>query len=449
MSFASLENRQTFESLSDLILRVNEHFDFEDYVVVILRKKKFELDVIRKTWLICDRDERIRESQDQNRRHIASKSIECSFFMIVKRLNDFDDSSWLLKVINSKHNHFFSLVDAHFVLRKMTMTFEVKNEISCQLIVQIASSQIISSLRIIDFIIDWDNMNLENSRIINFMFKSRDIYNMKAQLRREAFDLLTLIQALIQELNRDDWTYDLQKDENNQVTHLFFSKESSQSLLKKNFEILIMNCIYKSNKYKMSLLIISDQTTLHINFYVTFCFMTQKTIADYFWVLNQLKALYNQLKILNSITIVIDMKRDLMQAISVIFSDTNHLFCLWHININVVVNCKRNFDINETWNVFFFAWKSMIYFHTKEKYEKNWKIFLVRMFHFISNWWSICKAFTSTIFASALSNALRIVFYILTLSQHLEMRTIMQCWSVVWDYSSKISKRWWMTSVYY
>ncbi len=41
------------------------------------------------------------------------------------------------------------------------------------------------------------------------MFKSRDIYNMKVQLRREIFDFLTLIQALIQELNRDDWTYDL------------------------------------------------------------------------------------------------------------------------------------------------------------------------------------------------------------------------------------------------
>jgi hypothetical protein len=129
--------------------------------------------------------------------------------MIVKRLNDFDDFSWFLKVINSRHNHFFSLVDAHFVLRKMTMTFEIKNEIFRQLIVQIASSQIISNLRITDSIIDWNDTNSENSRIINFMFKSRDIYNMKVQLRREIFDFLTLIQALIQELNRDDWTYDL------------------------------------------------------------------------------------------------------------------------------------------------------------------------------------------------------------------------------------------------
>ncbi len=132
-----------------------------------------------------------------------------------------------------------------------------------------------------------------------------------------------------------------------------------------------MNRIYKINKYKMSSLIISDQTTLHINLYVNFCFMTQKTIAGYFWMLNQLKALYNQLKIFNSITIVIDMKRDLMQTINVIFPNTNHFLCLWHININVVVNCKQSFNISETWNDFFSAWKSIMYSHSKEKYEKN------------------------------------------------------------------------------
>ncbi len=160
-------------------------------------------------------------------------------------------------------------------------------------------------------------------------------------------------------------------------------------------------------------------------------FMTQKTIADYFWILNQLKAFYNQLKIFNSITIVIDMKRDLMQAINVIFSDTNYLLCLWHININVVVNCKRNFDINEAWNVFFSAWNRWYILIRKRNMKRIEKSFLVRMLHLISNWWSICKASTSTIFVSALSNALRIVFYILTLSQHLEMKAIMQCWSVV------------------
>ncbi len=48
ISLASFEDEQTFESLKDLILRVNEHVDSRDYAVVLARIKKFKLDVTRK-----------------------------------------------------------------------------------------------------------------------------------------------------------------------------------------------------------------------------------------------------------------------------------------------------------------------------------------------------------------------------------------------------------------
>ncbi len=262
------------------------------------------------------------------------------------------------------------------MLRKMTMTSEIKSEISRQLIVQIASSQILSSLRVEDSITEFDDWeNSENLRIINLMFKSRDIYNVKAQLRREILDSLTSIQVLIQELDRDAWMYALQKNDDNQITHLFFSKESSQSILKKNYEVLIMNCIYKTNRYKMSLLIISDQTCLHTIFYVAFCFMTQKTIVDYAWVLKQLRALYAQLNISHSHVIIIDMKKNLMRAIDTIFSDANHLLCLWHINTNVLANCKRDFVDKDAWNAFFDAWKTIVYSSSEEEFSKTWREF--------------------------------------------------------------------------
>jgi hypothetical protein len=126
--------------------------------------------------------------------------------------------------------------------------------------------------------------------------------------------------------------------------HIFFNKKSSQNIFKKNFEILIMNCTYKTNRYKMSWMIINDQTCLHITFYVTFCFMTQKMIDDYIWILKQLKVLYVKLNLNLSIVIIIDMKRDLMKAIDTIFSNANQFLCLWHVNTNVLANCKRDFD---------------------------------------------------------------------------------------------------------
>jgi hypothetical protein len=191
------------------------------------------------------------------------------------------------------------------------------------------------------------------------MIKSRDIYNLKTKLRREFLELLSSIQALIRELNQENWTYAMQKNHENHITHLFFVKMSSEILLKINYEVLIMNCTYKTNRYKLSLLIISEQIAMHINFYVTFCFMQTKITTDYSWILQQLRALYAKLKLFDSIVIVTNMKRELMIVIDLNFSDVNHLLCLWHINHNVMINCKRAFDTKEEWDIFFADWKKV------------------------------------------------------------------------------------------
>ncbi len=73
----------------------------------------------------------------------------------------------------------------------------------------------------------------------------------------------------------------MQKNEKNQITHFFFVKTCFKSILQINFEILMMNVIYKTNRYKMLLFIISEQIALHINFYVAFCFMISEISIDY------------------------------------------------------------------------------------------------------------------------------------------------------------------------
>jgi hypothetical protein len=83
------------------------------------------------------------------------------------------------------------------------MNADVKNDVSRQLKVQTTSSQIISSLLIENFITNIANIDSENSQLINSMIKSRNIYNLKAKLRRESLESLSSIQALICELNQE------------------------------------------------------------------------------------------------------------------------------------------------------------------------------------------------------------------------------------------------------
>jgi hypothetical protein len=157
--------------------------------------------------------------------------------------------------------------------------------------------------------LDDSKYDLENSVIIS-LFKFRDIYNLKTKFRRESLRFFISIQALIRELKQEDWTYAIQKDQETRIIHFFFVKNISKILLKNNYEILVMNCTYKTNRYKMSLLIISEQTSMHINFYVAFCFMQKEIIADYLWILQQLKALYAKLKFFELLVIMTNMKRD-------------------------------------------------------------------------------------------------------------------------------------------
>jgi len=54
-----------------------------------------------------------------------------------------------------------------------------------------------------------------------------------------------------------------------------------QRLLHNYLEILIINCIYKTNKYKMFLLIIIEVTCLNIFFFVVFYFIKSKNFNNY------------------------------------------------------------------------------------------------------------------------------------------------------------------------
>jgi hypothetical protein len=80
---------------------------------------------------------------------------------------------------------------------------EIRDDVSRQLKVQTTSSQIISSLRILDST-SASFLDSKNPEIINSMIKSRDIYNLKAKLRRESLESLSSIQALIRELNQEN-----------------------------------------------------------------------------------------------------------------------------------------------------------------------------------------------------------------------------------------------------
>ncbi len=91
----------------------------------------------------------------------------------------------------------------------MIITSNIKSEISRQLIVQIAFSKILFSLRLSHAESSNNRMiNSNDNRMINSndnsLIRSRDVYNLKTELRRNELDSLSSMQALMNQLNTND-----------------------------------------------------------------------------------------------------------------------------------------------------------------------------------------------------------------------------------------------------
>jgi hypothetical protein len=61
----------------------------------------------------------------------------------------------------------------------------------------------------------------------------------------------------------------------------------------------------------------------------------------------------------------------LITEIDLEFPETDHLLCQWHVNINVVKNCKKHFWTKEEWDRFYAAWQSLLNSRIDEEYNGN------------------------------------------------------------------------------
>ena len=161
ISLVFFEDKQTFESLKDLILCVNKHAGERGYAIVLTCTKKLKLKVIQKAWLIYNQRGRIRGLQGQEKRHISSRANKYSFSLIAKRF-DSNTDPWLLKIANAEHNHKPTLAGAHSVHRKVTLNERARANISHALTIQSTTSQILSSFCLSDSTTGMDD-NYKNS----------------------------------------------------------------------------------------------------------------------------------------------------------------------------------------------------------------------------------------------------------------------------------------------
>ena len=134
---------------------------------------------------------------------------------------------------------------------------------------------------------------------------------------------------------------------------------------------ILLDCTYKTSKFRMPLLSIVGQTWMNSTFYLAFVYLSAEGKTDYIWALEQLRNMLVQT------TDVLVTDRDLAPAgaIKEIFPDGAHLLCKWHIEKSVLANCKKEFGTTEEWEEFLESWTNVCRFKTIANYDAGWSAF--------------------------------------------------------------------------
>lgn len=119
----------------------------------------------------------------------------------------------------------------------------------------------------------------------------QDIYNCIAKSKRALCEGQSTIQALANELDSQGFWSRIQLDQARRVTAVLFAHPESLAYLQAYPELLILDCTYKTNKYKMPLLDMIGVDACQRSFCIAFAFLSGEAEEDFIWALDRLRSM--------------------------------------------------------------------------------------------------------------------------------------------------------------
>jgi hypothetical protein len=141
------------------------------------------------------------------------------------------------------------------------------------------------------------------------------------------------IEALVDQLNASDkWIARHSADSEGRLVHLFFAYTKTIQVFKSPPDILMADCTYRTNRFKMPLLHFIGCNSIGGHFMAAFCFMPSETQSDYYWALQHIRQLlYDPINCTPRVFLS-DNEQALRSACGSVWPDVPQLLCLWHVN---------------------------------------------------------------------------------------------------------------------
>jgi hypothetical protein len=344
-----------FPSLEAILEHVNQHARTQGYAVIKRRTKKVKGKLV-KAFFACDRSFKynVRNSNPMAKPRLTrTRSTECPFLLRAT----LKDGQWCLFIHHDSHNHEPSYSPiAHPIHRHLPA---------------VATAQV-------------ESLSLSGSKpreILSFLrhqgfeTKAKDIYNLRQQIRSTKLGARSPIEAMVEHLQQSRYTLSYLQNSSEQLTHVFFAHPELLILLQKHPYVLLLDCTYKTNHFKMPLLNIVGVTSMHTTFYICFCFLIQETETDYTWAMQQLRDILVTDGFHLPFVIVTDRELALMNSIRKVFPTVYNLLCTWHVEQCVKGKAAKAFrEDNEqgTKAEFIKTWSDLVRSRSVAVYTQEW-----------------------------------------------------------------------------
>jgi hypothetical protein len=342
---------QVFETREQLLASIQQHALAHGYAIATISSNPG-----RNITFGCDRGgiyhNRINAPDGAKRRKTSTKRIGCLFRLYAKKLYN---GQWEIQVRNPTHNHEpDDNMIGHSLARRRQLTEDQNNTIKHLSDIGSKPRQIISLLR---------------AEQPTTLIKPCDLYNIRDELRREKLGNYTPLEFLRETLQNNHWRYAFKQDTEGHVLFFMFAHPESIRYANQYNRVFLLDCTYKTNRYKMPLLHIIGLSPSNSSFSIAFCFMQNEQEESYKWTLQTFFSWLDPLPF--SPVLCTDRDLALVGAIKSICPRSPHLLCIWHINKNVLAKSKQYFSSNEEFEAFMKLWKELINSSTISDYNNQ------------------------------------------------------------------------------
>jgi hypothetical protein len=175
----------------------------------------------------------------------------------------------------------------------------------------------------------------------------QDISNRKKMARTKLLANQTSAESLFSLLDKHNFYYKHDTDPSTKrLRYLLWAHPDTTKLARQFMDVMVMDCAYNTNKFRMSLLNVIVLTGMNTILPFAHIWMPGESEPDYNWALSTLRTFMNDESV--PMPTVNATNRDLActNASDATFPTTANLLCRWHIRRNALAQAKKKLAVD-------------------------------------------------------------------------------------------------------